>query len=107
MHGDLWSGNVLGSKDSTYFIDNPACYYGHSESDLALANMFGGFGNDFFQIYFQTHPKQPDFEKRQYLYQLYHYLNHTNLFGTGYLSGVNNCVAGILKQTKNALIDFW
>ena len=97
LHGDLWSGNVLGSKDSTYFID-PACYYGHSESDLALANMFGGFGNDFFQIYFKTHPKQPDFEKRQYLYQLYHYLNHTNLFGTGYLSGVNNCVAGILKN---------
>ena len=74
LHGDLWSGNVLCSKDTAYFID-PACYYGHSEMDLALANMFGGFGTDFFQTYHQVHPRQPDFNQRQYLYQLYHYLN--------------------------------
>ena len=94
LHGDLWSGNVIYSKTEAVFIDC-ACYYGHSEADLALTRMFGGFSSDFYQTYHHIHPKQVGFEKRQSLYQLYHYLNHVNLFGSGYLSGVNSCVKAL------------
>lgn len=95
LHGDLWSGNVLFSKGKPYLID-PACYYGHSEADLALTNMFGGFSTDFYQNYHQAHPKTGHFEKRKYAYMLYHYLNHVNLFGSSYLSGVKQCLKYLL-----------
>ena len=91
LHGDLWSGNVLFVNSKPYLID-PACYYGHSEADLALTYMFGGFSTDFYQAYHQIHPKKDDFEARKYLYMLYHYLNHLNLFGQSYLSGVRQCL---------------
>lgn len=90
LHGDLWSGNFLSSESQTYFIDT-ASYYGHREADLALTFMFGGFSNVFYQSYEKVYPLDSGFEKRKPLYMLYHYLNHLNLFGSGYYSEVMGC----------------
>ena len=92
LHGDLWSGNFLTSKGKFFFID-PACYYGHNEIELALGFMFGGFQQDFYTTYFQYHPQEEGFNERKYLYQLYHYLNHLNIFGGSYLSSIKEILA--------------
>lgn len=92
LHGDLWSGNVLYDQNSHYFIDT-ACYYGHHEADLALSFIFGGFDETFYTEYFKHMPKQPGFNERSYLYQLYHYLNHLNMFGQSYKAPTLNCIS--------------
>ncbi len=97
LHGDLWSGNVLNVNNEPCFIDS-ACYYGHSEADLALTYMFGGFNNEFYKAYHNIHPKQQGFELRKTLYMLYHYLNHLNIFGINYLTNVNNYAELILTS---------
>ena len=96
LHGDLWYGNIISVDTKPYFIDT-ACYYGHNEVDLALTYMFGGFDTIFYNTYYAIHNKQGDFELRKPLYMLYHYLNHLNIFGSGYLSGVNSCLNKIIK----------
>jgi fructosamine-3-kinase len=96
LHGDLWSGNVLSNQHQVYFIDS-AMYYGHSEVDLALTFMFGGFDTDFYQQYFAMLPKQQGFETRKYIYMLYHYLNHLNIFGRSYHNSTINCANNISK----------
>ncbi|XP_069135795.1 ketosamine-3-kinase-like isoform X2 [Argopecten irradians] len=83
MHGDLWGGNA-GELDICPVVFDPASFYGHSEYDLAIAQMFGGFSDRFFQSYFKLLPKQPGYSDRLDLYKLFHYLNHWNHFGTGY-----------------------
>jgi len=75
LHGDLWSGNT-GEIDQEPVVFDPASFYGHSEFDLAIATIFGGFDSDFFLSYFEILPKEPGYENRQLLYQLFHYLNH-------------------------------
>ena len=92
LHGDLWSGNVLYDQDSHYFIDT-ACYYGHHEADLALGYIFGGFDTAFYTEYFKHIPKQSGFTLRSYLYQLYHYLNHLNMFGYTYKAATLKCIS--------------
>ncbi len=91
LHGDLWSGNVLSGKNQPYFIDT-ASYYGHREIDFALTFMFGGFDDDFYQSYNDTYPLDSGFNERKPLYMLYHYLNHLNIFGSGYHANTMNCV---------------
>ena len=83
LHGDLWGGNVA-ETDSEPCIFDPASSYGHSELELSISHMFGGFSSKFFTAYHKIIPKAPGFEKRQVLYKLYHYLNHWNHFGSGY-----------------------
>ncbi|XP_043081551.1 ketosamine-3-kinase isoform X2 [Puntigrus tetrazona] len=83
LHGDLWGGNVAECSDGPVIFD-PASYYGHSEFELAIAGMFGGFGGSFYSAYHEKIPKAAGFAKRQQLYQLFHYLNHWNHFGGGY-----------------------
>ena len=95
LHGDLWSGNVLIGKNSPIFIDT-SCYYGHSEADLALTYMFGGFGNDFYKTYEVYNPLESGSEQRKPIYMLYHYLNHLNIFGRSYHPGVLRCTNQIL-----------
>lgn len=84
LHGDLWAGNyaTLGSEP---VIFDPAVYYGDRETDLAMTRLFGGFGEAFYEAYQRSWPLQPGHEQRLKLYQLYHVLNHLNLFGSGYL----------------------
>jgi len=96
LHGDLWSGNFLTTKQGPYFIDT-ASYYGHSEADFALTYMFGGFSKEFYQSYEKRSPFEENHEERKPIYMIYHYLNHLNLFGRSYLGGVLNCYQQIIN----------
>ena len=96
VHGDLWSGNKGFLNDSTPIIFDPACYYGDREVDIAMTHLFGGFGDDFYRGYYSiwdsVWPLDSNYKKRIRLYNLYHQLNHLNLFGSSYLS---TCIATI------------
>jgi len=88
LHGDLWSGNV-GVEQSTGqpIVFDPASYYGHNEADLSIAYTFGGFPESFFTTYHEYFPKtEPvsQYDLRMKLYELFHYLNHTLIFGGHY-----------------------
>jgi len=84
VHGDLWSGNAALLADGGAAIFDPAAYWGDREVDLAMARLFGGFPAPFFAGYQATWPLPPDWPERLQLYNLYHLLNHANLFGGGY-----------------------
>ena len=83
-HGDLWSGN-WGATDGAPVIFDPAVYYGDRESDIAMTMLFGGFGRAFYRAYEDSWPMANGHQRRLKLYQLYHVLNHLNLFGSGYM----------------------
>jgi protein-ribulosamine 3-kinase len=85
LHGDLWGGNWLADSRGEPVIFDPAVYYGDREADLAMTRLFGGFGRAFQEAYEASMPLTPGFEKRFELYNLYHVLNHANLFGAGYV----------------------
>lgn len=85
VHGDLWSGNVLFEKEKIYIID-PASYYADREVDVAMTNLFGGFSKKFYEAYNKEYPLSTEYKKKQVIYNLYHYLNHYNLFGISYLN---------------------
>lgn len=87
VHGDLWSGNIMFNEMGPWLID-PAVYYGDREVDLAMTKMFGGFSESFYKAYENEFPLPPGAETREVIYNLYHYLNHYNLFGASYLNGV-------------------
>lgn len=91
LHGDLWNGNVLYGTDGPWLID-PAVYCGDREADIAMTEMFGGFGEAFYRAYDAHYPRTPVYSVKREVYNLYHYLNHFNLFGAGYLGG---CQAGM------------
>lgn len=84
LHGDLWGGNWAASRGQPVIFD-PAVYYGDRESDIAMTRLFGGFGQGFYSAYDDSWPVQAGHEARLALYQLYHVLNHLNLFGRSYL----------------------
>ncbi|MFV0346378.1 MAG: fructosamine kinase family protein [Bacteroidales bacterium] len=88
LHGDLWGGNVLYGKNGIPYLIDPAVYYGHREADIAMMRLFGGFSNKCIEAYNEVYPLAQGWEYRQPIYQLYHILNHLNLFGRGYLSQV-------------------
>jgi protein-ribulosamine 3-kinase len=88
LHGDLWNGNFLVLTGDVPAIIDPAVYYGHREADLAMAMLFGGFGEPFYSAYREAYPLQPGWEQRMELYKLYHLFNHLNIFGKGYLGQV-------------------
>lgn len=97
LHGDLWSGNVAFDEQGTPVLYDPACYYGHPEADLAMAELFGGFGSEFFRSYHRQHPRSPRYDSLlRPLYQLYHLLNHHLLFGGGYRAGVEGRISHAL-----------
>ena len=87
LHGDLWSGNAGFTADGPVVFD-PAVYYGDRETDLAMTELFGGFPAQFYRAYNEVFPLPPGYEKRKQLYNLYHLLNHLNIFGGGYLAQV-------------------
>ncbi|HVN43065.1 MAG TPA: fructosamine kinase family protein [Steroidobacteraceae bacterium] len=85
LHGDLWGGNwaVVAGRDEPVVFD-PAVYFGDREADLAMTRLFGGFGRAFYEAYASEWPLDAGAEARVALYNLYHVLNHWNLFGGGY-----------------------
>lgn len=88
LHGDLWGGNFMTGHDGDPWLIDPAVYVGHWEADLAMTELFGGFHGQFYDAYRESHPLQPGYAQRRELYNLYHLLNHLNLFGGGYLGSV-------------------
>jgi len=85
LHGDLWSGNYAFDSAGQPVLFDPAIYYGGRETDLAMTELFGGFPATFYAAYREAYPLDPGYAIRKTLYNLYHILNHLNLFGGGYL----------------------
>ena len=92
LHGDLWSGNYLISKDGSPFLIDPAIYYGHNEIDIAMSKLFGGFGNAFYEAYFSNFPTDDYTDSRIEIYQLYYILVHLNMFGNSYYGSVKRII---------------
>lgn len=92
LHGDLWGGNVIAGNDGRAWLIDPAVYVGHAEADIAMTELFGGFPGEFYDAYREAGDLPPDYGGRRDLYNLYHLLNHLNMFGAGYLSSVRRIV---------------
>lgn len=93
LHGDLWSGNVMTGNDGKAWLIDPAAYVGSAEADLAMTELFGGFPRSFYEAYREAASLPDGYEDRRDLYNLYHLLNHLNLFGRSYLSSVKRVIA--------------
>ena len=98
VHGDLWGGNVAFDRGVPVIFD-PALYFGDREVDLAMTELFGGFPETFYRAYNSAYPLDAGYRQRQNLYNLYHILNHFNLFGGGYGSQCDRMIATIISQT--------
>jgi fructosamine-3-kinase len=98
LHGDLWSGNVSFLNDGTPVIFDPAVYRGDPEADLAMTELFGGFPRDFHAAYAEVRPIDSGYAVRKTLYNLYHVLNHANLFGGGYASQAQGMIDRLLAH---------
>jgi fructosamine-3-kinase len=98
LHGDLWSGNYAYTTSGEPAIFDPAVYYGDREADLAMTELFGGFGRDFYAAYDNAWPLDPGYRVRKTLYNLYHILNHFNLFGGGYAGQARDMIATLLSE---------
>ena len=96
LHGNLWSGNFITGSDGNAWLIDPAAYVGHPEADIAMTELFGGFPQKFYDSYQEVNPMKPGYERRREVYNLYHLLNHLNLFGGSYLSSVRR----ILKNRE-------
>jgi fructosamine-3-kinase len=98
LHGDLWGGNVAGLSDGTPVIFDPAFYYGDREADLAMTYVFGGFTADFYAAYQEAWPVDEGFAVRKIFYNLYHIINHLNMFGGGYHSQAIHMLEQVLAE---------
>lgn len=98
IHGDLWGGNYLISSEGLAYLIDPAVYCGHSEVDLAMSQLFGGFSQAFYDGYSKITPILPGFEERRGLYQLYYLLVHLNLFGRSYYSAVKHLLTRYFRS---------
>ena len=92
IHGDLWSGNKGTEKDGRGVIFDPACWWADNEVDIAMTKLFGGFRKEFYEEYYKIFPIKKGFEKRIIIYNLYHILNHANMFGGAYINQVKEYV---------------
>ncbi len=97
VHGDLWGGNASITAEGEPVIYDPATYFGDREVDLAMTELFGGFPPSFYQGYHQIFPLKSGYEHRKKLYNLYHILNHFNLFGGSYAAQANQMMGEILR----------
>lgn len=97
LHGDLWGGNRAAIDDEPVIFD-PATYYGDRESDIAMTMLFGRFNASFYDAYESAWPFAAGHERRIELYQLYHLLNHLNLFGSGYAGSVFHCLQSLTRK---------
>jgi fructosamine-3-kinase len=100
LHGDLWGGNYASDRDGNPVIFDPAVYYGDREADIAMTELFGGFPSDFYASYHDAWPLDPGYRTRKTLYNLYHVLNHFNLFGGGYLSQAEHMTETLLGAIR-------
>lgn len=100
LHGDLWSGNVAQLRDDTPVMFDPAVYYGDREADVAMTELFGGFPAAFYHAYREVWPLDGGYQLRKVLYNLYHVLNHLNLFGGGYRAQAEDMIDALLSEVR-------
>jgi protein-ribulosamine 3-kinase len=100
LHGDLWSGNYTFDEHGHPVIFDPAVYYGDRETDLAMTELFGGFPSRFYDAYREAYPLEAGYAVRKTFYNLYHVLNHLNLFGGGYLSQAERMINMLLAEVE-------
>ncbi|MFB2836952.1 fructosamine kinase family protein [Floridanema evergladense] len=98
VHGDLWSGNASVTAENEPVIFDPATYYGDREVDIAMTELFGRFPAAFYQGYNAVWSLEPGYELRKTLYNLYHIINHFNLFGGSYESQANRMISQLLSK---------
>jgi len=98
LHGDLWGGNAASDTQGNPVIFDPACYYGDRETDIAMTELFGGFGSEFAASYRASYPLDAGYTVRKTLYNLYHILNHLNLFGSSYLSQAEGMIEQLVAE---------
>jgi fructosamine-3-kinase len=96
LHGDLWSGNAAFTREGTPVIFDPAVYYGDREADIAMTELFGGFSTKFYRAYDDADARHPGYAMRKHLYNLYHVLNHLNLFGSAYRAQAERMIGELL-----------
>ena len=96
LHGDLWSGNAASIAEREPVVFDPASYFGDRETDIAFTHMFGGFPQGFYHAYNEEWPLPEDHSRRETAYNLYHSLNHLNLFGSGYLQSTIQSIETLL-----------
>jgi protein-ribulosamine 3-kinase len=97
LHGDLWGGNWATLHSDEPVLFDPALYYGDREADLAMTELFGGFPRAFYAAYEEVWPLDEGYGMRKHLYNLYHLLNHLNLFGGAYLGQVRATLGLLLR----------
>jgi fructosamine-3-kinase len=100
LHGDLWAGNCGALKHGEPVVFDPAVYYGDRETDLAMSELFGGFPMRFYAAYREAYPLDPGYEVRKTLYNLYHVLNHANLFGGSYAAQAGRMLDQLLSEVR-------
>lgn len=100
LHGDLWRGNFAFDEHGHPALFDPAVYFGDRETDLAMTELFGGFGTDFYAAYRAQGPLREGYAIRKTLYNLYHVLNHLNLFGGGYLRQARTMIDQLLAELR-------
>jgi fructosamine-3-kinase len=100
LHGDLWAGNHGFLADGSPVIFDPAIYVGDRECDLAMSELFGGFAPDFYAAYREVWPLDAGYAVRKSLYNLYHVINHANMFGGGYASQAARMMAQLLAELR-------
>lgn len=98
LHGDLWGGNCATDSANNPVIFDPALYYGDRETDIAMTELFGGFNPTFYNAYNNEYPLDSGYKTRKTLYNLYHILNHYNLFGGGYASQAESMTKQLLSE---------
>ncbi len=98
LHGDLWAGNHAEDSSCNPVVFDPAVYFGDREADIAMTRLFGGYGRTFYSAYEAAWPLEPGAAGRVPLYNLYHVLNHLNLFGGGYRRQAEDMIEGLLSE---------
>lgn len=98
LHGDCWGGNTAQDQLGVPVLFDPACYWGDREADIAMTELFGGFGPDFYAAYQTEYPLDAGYKVRRDLYNLYHILNHLNLFGSAYHSQALQMMERLLAE---------
>jgi protein-ribulosamine 3-kinase len=100
LHGDLWSGNAGFRADGAPVLFDPAVYWGDREADIAMTELFGGFPRAFYSAYAEVAPLAQGYAVRKTLYNLYHVLNHANLFGGGYAAQAKAMIERLLAELR-------
>ncbi|HID36506.1 MAG TPA: fructosamine kinase family protein [Ghiorsea sp.] len=100
LHGDLWGGNAAADNQGKPIMFDPAVYFGDRECDLAMTALFGGFSADFYAAYNDVYPLDDGYQQRKNLYNLYHILNHANLFGNAYIMQSKSMMQQLIRAAS-------